>query len=459
MTAHRLLVSSAAGTDWARAPQPVRRRVVDLVADVVAVAGLASTRPELLALAATVGRDVPVGPATVVGSERGWPAATAAFLNGCAVAADQLQDGHRPARGHPAAHVVVAALAYAESWDASDTEFLSAVLAGYEVGTRIGRMMGGTPPGVHDIGTWGQVAASAALARLLAPGDIDVMSRALDLSAAAVLLTDARTVFAGRTGSHLFLGSSVQQGVSAALAAVAGLVPEPGAVRRHLAAVAAAQWSELEVGCDPSGWTRYEVLDGYVKVHPTCAHLHGVNDAIDELLADGIDADAVTEVEVRVFAGAAQFAEVAQNELAARFSVPTSVAIALATGRLDESTVTDEVVTSARVRALADRVRVVHDPQLDAGYPAGRPARVSVTLTDGSVRTRATGRPRWDADRAPDPAELAAKSERLLRHRFGGGAAAILEAVHRLGDGGSVRQLGRLLRAGAGSATGGVATQ
>ena len=76
------------------------------------------------------------------------------------------------------------------------------------------------------------------------------------------------------------------------------------------------------------------------------------------------------------------------------------------TGRLDETTMTDDAVTAPDVLDLARRVRVVHDPELDAGYPAGRPARVRVTLRDGGERSAAADRPRGDADRAFSRAEL-----------------------------------------------------
>ena len=168
--AEQVLGRAVASTRWEDAPPAVRDRVVDLVADTVAVAALGSARSELRALVARLRRR-PGGSAAVPGSARGWPASTAAFLAGCAVAADQLQDGHRPARGHPASHVATAVLAVAQEVGASGAEVLSAVLAGYEAGVRVGRAMGGTPAGVHDIGTWGELAAAAGVARLLAPGD------------------------------------------------------------------------------------------------------------------------------------------------------------------------------------------------------------------------------------------------------------------------------------------------
>ncbi|WNV76180.1 MmgE/PrpD family protein [Geodermatophilus sp. DSM 44513] len=441
------LAAAVSTTSWAACPGAVRDRVVDLVADCVAVTALGSRRPELSRVVAGYAAHTPDGPATVVGRSRGWPAATAAFLNGCAVAADQLQDGHRPARGHPAAHVVPAVLALGEEVDATGGEVLSAVLAGYEAGVRLGRAMGGTPPGVHDIGTWGQVAASAAAARLLAPGDAAAARRALELSAAAVLLTDAGTVFGGAPGGHAFLGASVQLGTTLGAAAVAGLAARPGALDRHLAAVAAQDWDPVHLGVAPDGgWDRHEVLAGYVKAHPTCAHLHGVNDAVADLLDDGVRGADVASVEVRTWAGAAGLDSPAEDELSARFSIPTSVAVALVHGRLDETTMTSAVVTSPAVRDLAARVRVVHDATLDAGYPAGRPASVRLTLADGGTRTAAAARPRGDADRAFSRAELAAKAERLLVARFGTAGRSVLAAVHALADGGDARTVGAALR-------------
>ncbi|SCG68029.1 MmgE/PrpD family protein [Micromonospora humi] len=433
------LAATGSATDWAAAPPAVRDRVVDLVADTVAVAALGSGRAELRALHA--GSDGS-GAATVVGSPNGWPASVAQFLNGSAIAADQLQDGHRPARGHPASHVVPAVLALAEERDLPGVELLSAVLAGYHVGVRVGRAMGGTPDGVHDIGTWGQVGAAAGVARLLAPGDADAVRRAVELAASAVLLSDAATVFAGRTGGHAFLGASVQLGASLGAAAVAGLEPLPGALERHLAAVAARDWSDagLEHG--------HEVLAGYTKAHPTCAHLHGVNDAVADVVAATGPLSDVVRVEVRTFAHAARFDAVADGELAARFSVPTSVAVALLTGRLDETTLTARSVCSAPVRELAARVEVRHDPALDAGYPAGRPARVRVERADGSVLTGAADLPRGDGARAFGRDVSRAKARRLLGHRFPGHADVVLTAIDGLATGG-VRALGAALRAAA----------
>jgi 2-methylcitrate dehydratase PrpD len=446
------LAAAVARTSWIDAPGEVRDRVVDLVADCVAVTALGSARRELQRLVEVHDRLTPDGDASVLGSARGWPPMTAMLLNATALAADQLQDGHRLGRGHPASHVVPAVLALAEQVGYDATELLSAVLAGYEAGVRVGRAMGGTPRGVHDIGTWGQVAVAAATARLLAPDDAAAARRALELAGSAVLLTDAHTVFAGHDGSHTFLGSSVQAGAAQGMAAVAGLAAAPGALSRHLGTVGATRWDPAPLVV-PGRWDAYEVLGGYVKVHASCAHLHGVNDAVADLTALGVRGGDVTAVRVDAFAGAAVFDAVADGELAARFSVPTTVAVALLDGGLDETTLTDDRVRAHDVRDLAARVQVVHDPDLDDGYPAGRPARVTAVQRDGRRVEASAGRPRGDADRALSRDELRAKAERLLRHRFGDAGLDVLESVHGLATGMPVAALGRTLRRAAGASS------
>lgn len=461
------LARAVAATSWSRAPQAVRDHVVDLVADCVAVAALGSARPELRRLTqlherlldpteASTGRSpgsppgATAGGASVLGSERGWPATTAMMLNATAVAADQLQDGHRLGRGHPASHVVPAVLALAEQTGADGPEVLSAVLAGYEAGVRVGMAMGGTPRGVHDIGTWGQLAAAAGTSRLLAPGDTAAAARALELAGGAVLLTDATTVFAGHDGSHSFLGASVQLGAEQGLAAVAGLGAAPGTLDRHLGSVAAASWDPAPLQVNGT-WSRFEVLHGYVKTHPTCAHLHGINDAVDDLVAAGLHGSDVESVVVSAYSGAACFGAVADSELAARFSVPTSVAVALLDGRLDETTLTAERVASRDVRDLAARVTVVHDAALDEGYPAGRPARVRVHLVDGSRREAGAGLPRGDDEHRWCREALQNKAARLLTNRFGSAGDEVLAAVHALAADGDARGLGRQIRSAAAS--------
>ncbi|MFW0785979.1 MmgE/PrpD family protein [Gordonia sp. CPCC 206044] len=436
----------------------VADRAVAVTLDVLAaaVSGLAHADVAALRVAVGPGGD---GPASVVGRRAGACAALAAYLNAAPIAREQWQDGHRRARGHPASHVVPAVLAVAESVDASGQAALAAVLAGYETGVRIGVAMDGTSPGVHDIGTWAGVGATVGVTHLLTDGDPAALARAVDVAAALALLPDAATVFGGHTAQNLLLPTSVAQAVTNGQAAAAGLQASPGALERHFAAVAARDPDGFVTRLmglidfrteDPGDWM---VLDGYLKRHPTCALLHGVNDAVEDLVvaeplcADEICADEIVSIRVRTYAAAAAFDEPApQNELHARFSIPWTVAAGTVLGGLSEA-FSPRALADPSLLALAARVYVEHDAALDPGYPAGRPAVVSVHLRDGRVVSAASrGAPRGDGPSALDDPTIAAKPVTLLSVGGADWADEAIAAVSALTDGGSARDLGEVLR-------------
>ena len=89
------------------------------------------------------------------------------------------------------------------------------------------------------------------------------------------------------------------------------------------------------------------------------------------------------------------------------------------------------------MRRLAARVTVCHDPALDDGYPAGRPARVRVVRADGSELTASADLPRGDAERAVE--EI---SEEIVTDTMAAGSAtAVREAIDRFYAAGCTRVL------------------
>jgi 2-methylcitrate dehydratase PrpD len=421
--------------DEARAPEAVRLRLRAVIADVLAAAIASSERPDVAAARSALLAGT--GPSTVIGGSAGAAPALAALVNALPIAAEQNQDGHRPARGHPGSHVVPAVLAVAEAAGASGAATLSAVLAGYEVGVRVGITMGGTPPGVHDIATWGTVGAAAGVAHLISGGDGAAVAAAVDLAAGTPVLPSAEVVFSGASGQLLLLGLGAHSGVVWGQAATAGLRPLPGALERHF-----LRWSVAPGAGPPRApdgeqqeWT---ILEGYLKRHPTCAHLHGVQDAVEDLAARRpFAAEGIAGVEVRTYPQAAVFdAPRPANDLAARFSIPWAVAAGLC-GSGDSFAA--EALADPRLQELAARVSVVADPELAGGYPAGRPAVVSVQMRDGSVHRAGAERPRGDGPAALEDPQVRGKPVRLIAGRWGRArAAAVLTAVDRLAEDGLV---------------------
>ena len=89
----------------------------------------------------------------------------AALANATAGVALEVDEGNRWGGGHPSIHVMPAALAVAEELEADGARFIEALIAGYEVTSRLG---GATRQraNVHSHGTWGTAGAAVAVARL-----------------------------------------------------------------------------------------------------------------------------------------------------------------------------------------------------------------------------------------------------------------------------------------------------
>jgi 2-methylcitrate dehydratase PrpD len=442
------LAKAAASTRWRALPQAVRDQYRDLIRDTLAVIAAGLAHPAMrAALARTSGE---TGAASVPGEMRGFPAAKAAFLNGAATTVLQYQDGHRMARGHPMSHVLPAVLALAEREGTSVGALLTAIVAGYETGVRIGCAMNGVAEGLHDAGTWGTIAAAVSATHVLTRGDAAKIAEAIESASAVALQPDRETAAAGAESHHLYIGFGASMGVAIAEQAAIGWQGRRASLETFFGPRAGAAFEPRALlrGVDPArGWSAYEAMNAYIKHHPTCAHLHGINDAVAQsIVAHAPTVDDINDVLVETYAHALAYdARAVPNDLAARFSIAMTVALALTTGGLAD-TAFDHVHDPA-VQELATRVRVRHDPALDAGYPAGRPARVTILKRSGEKHVATVVHPYGDCTNPMSPADRAAKAERLLALRFGSAAAEVGRRIEAALDGdGSIDALTAALR-------------
>jgi len=447
-SASTLLARAAAATRWSALPPGVQDQAADLILDTLGVIAAGSMDDAYAAFARASASDA--GPCSVIGRVARTGAAAAALVNGGAATVLQLQDGHRIARGHPASHIVPAALAMAEAQGCSGEDFLSAFVAGYEASARIGIALGGLKPELHDAGTWGTMGAAVA-ATLLLTRDVATVASAIDGAASVAMLPWSQTAPQGAGVHHLYIGLSASMGVTTARAAVAGMDAIPGTVERFFGprAGAAFEQARLAHGVTDGGWAHHELMQAYLKVHPTCAHLHGLNDAVMQLVDDsGVRGEAVAAVDIASYAhGLAYDNPAPRTVLAARFSAAFTTAIALLRGRLDTQTLTAEALRDPEVVSLVQRTTVRHDPALDAHYPAGRPARVTLTLRDGRMLSAFCIHPRGDSTNPSTRGERRDKAAQLLAARFGGdGAARVLAAFDALLEAGPLSALTAALR-------------
>ncbi|HEY1392230.1 MAG TPA: MmgE/PrpD family protein, partial [Methylibium sp.] len=163
------LAEFAARLDFAEIPPAVLRRAEDLMLDWFgsALAGKNARPVETLThFLESMGPGE--GPSELLIHRRRSSPLIAAMVNAAASHFAEQDDVHNGSVFHPAAVVFPAALAVAQALGRSGAELLASVVAGYEVGIRIGEFLGRSHYKVfHTTGTAGTFAAAAAAGRLL----------------------------------------------------------------------------------------------------------------------------------------------------------------------------------------------------------------------------------------------------------------------------------------------------
>ncbi len=426
-------------------PVPARVHAALVITDTIGAVLGGSVEPEIRRLHRET--QWSAGPATVLaagfrGAEPWW----AIVANGTAGTMLELDEGNRFARGHPAIHVLPAALAEAERTGASGEAMVAAFILGYDVAARLGAAAP-VRPGMHMHGVHGAVGAAAAVARLR---DLDAAAtaRALAVAAGLTIATSWQTALGGATVRNAYAGVAGANGWLAVDLAQAGFTGLGDMLTETFGRISGSAL-DLHVALDGIG-RRFEVTRNYFKRYACCRYNHAAIEALEALLAEGaVEADRVAAIRVSTYAAAATMASPDPGgSLGAKFSIPYALAARLVLGDCGPEAFREPALSDPRLRELARRIEVVEDPALTARLPEARPARIEVRLTGGAVLTRQVDTASGEFDRPYSREALLEKflalAGQVLRGRGARGAWALGETLERLK---SMRELTDSLRA------------
>ncbi|HVV17945.1 MAG TPA: MmgE/PrpD family protein, partial [Pseudonocardiaceae bacterium] len=272
-------------------------------------------------------------------------------------------------------------------------EIVTAVVAGYEVGTRIGNTVSPSAfhRGFHPCGLTSTFAAAAAIATLLGL-DTDHYVNALGLagSQAAGLMASQFGAMAKRFHS----GKAAQNGIIAALAAREGLTGVRDVLEAPYGGFCSTYSAEYDLDYAVTGLgEHWEILRNGFKQYSSLASSQTSVDALRAIMArDGVTADDVAAVlietteMVHVHCG---WPYVPNGEtIAAQMNLPYTAAVTLIDGTAFIDGYTDDRLADPRILELAGRVKVVVAPDLDAlGKDEMRAVRVTLTTKAGREHT------------------------------------------------------------------------
>jgi 2-methylcitrate dehydratase PrpD len=404
-------------------------------------------------MAAEVLTEAPRGRSTIVGQRATVAAPAAALCNGTAAHGFELDDHLDEAIVHPGAIIVSAVMAAAEAVEATGARFLLGVIVGYEFANRLGLAMGVTPSqrGWHKTSVVGPVAAAVGAAKTMGL-PVDEMQCAVGLACASASGTKAFA--AGEGGGmekRMHAGRAAEAGVRMAQLAARGFTAPPRAIegRFGLLDVMAGEKARPELLAEGLG-AKWAVEHVYVKLYPCCAWIQAAAQQLFELRgARPLTPEEVKSVRIGVsaYARAQNGNPLPQDTMGAQFSIPYCVALALTGDPADPNEYNDAALANAARRALAQRVEIVVDPEMEAAYPRHYGARVELELSDGRRKTSA----RLDPHGMPaDPCseeELEQKFLRLARRvRSADDASRILAQVGELTAAPGLGRLTELLK-------------
>jgi 2-methylcitrate dehydratase PrpD len=314
--------------------------------------------------------------------KRGSPLLTA-FLDGTAGTMLEIDEGNQYARGHPGIHVVPAVLAAAQTKKVSGQQAITAVALGYEIGARIG-MASKLRVTMHPHGTWGTVGAAVSVAKVHRANAAD-MASVINVASSLGLTTSRRTMLEGGTVRNTYAGFSNMLGLMAWDLVKAGFTGEADGVGSVYGGIAADGF-DPQVMTEALG-TRWEIARNYFKLHAACRYNHGALDALGLIIAKTggrLDAETIEAIDVETYVWAAQLDHPEPaNMLAAKFSMPFSLATYIVNGAATLDAFREQARSDAVTRALAKRITITEDPALTAQLPGQRPARVRVRLKGG----------------------------------------------------------------------------
>ena len=379
------------------------------------------------------------------------PSANVALGLGVMIHGFDFDDYHN-AKIHPGAPVIPAAMAVGEAIGASGRDILTALVAGYETMIRVSLATGPNASrlkGWHLTGTTGTFGAAAAAGNLLGLNG-EQMASALGMAG-----TQSAGLWAfladGAMSKRFHPGRAGQSGVMAAMLARKGfqgptqiLETEDGGFCKATSDQVDLSLITIELG------TRFLCRDVNIKPYACCASSHSAIDAVFELRkgqrfapSDVERIRVKTAESVKLQCG---FEYRAMGVVQAQMSLQYIVAVSLVDGAALLEQFSDTRISEPQVMALAGRVEVVTDPEMDKLYPGRYANKVEIFLKGGQRFEARIDFARGSAESPMDFSEVAGKFRSLAGPVFTEDRVdQLIETVERLELLDDIRELTRLL--------------
>lgn len=327
--------------------------------------------------------------ASIFGHNRVTDVTRAIFYNGIMSHALELDDVHTGSKSHIGAVVVITAYAISEAFNLSGKAFLSAVVVGYDVMSRIGmgmNVVSHRKKGFHATGIIGTFGASAVASYLLG------LDEDQTVSAFGMAGTQSSGLWAflaeGSSCKKLHVARAAVNGFEAALLSKSGMTGPEGI----LTAVDGGLYRAMSDGFEMSNVDKdlgrvYEINHIDKKPYPCCRSIHHAIDAA-LILAEtyklhGKDIEKIIVETYDVAILQCGFKNYPININEAKFSIAYCVAVAILHSRVTQTEFSAKVHQDASTKALSSKVSVIESKLFSDRYPERWGCRMTIVLKNG----------------------------------------------------------------------------
>ena len=349
--------------------------------------------------------------ATILGSGERTSPVGAALANGFACNALDIDDGYRMVKGHPGACVLPVLLAASETApQTTGSDFLIALIIGYEVGIRAGLIRHGSYPTYHSSGSWGAIGGAAAAGRILGLNE----NKLREAMGAAEYHAPIAPMMKGIQKPSM-VKDSIGWGNMVAMAST--LLAQEGftGVEPLFSEPPNQDWIE-GLGSE------YLMLNLYFKPYAVCRWSQpAVRGALKVVKENVLSLESISRIRVRTFEAAAALSRAnPQNTEEAQYNLAYPVAVALHDGQVGPRQVLPPRIFETSLLELADRVDVEVNPEFEQAFPRKTYAEVVVHTEDGQEFSSGPVQPPWEP-----PHDLPADAD--LEEKFIGLVSPILD--------------------------------
>ena len=318
------------------------------------------------------------------------PSTSAPLANGTLIHSFEMDDLHRVGVIHPGAEAIPAADALVRRAGKVDGKrFLTAIVAGYEVGCRVG-MTGGASQlrrGFHPSATSGTFAAGAAAAKML---QLDPVKTLHTLGIAG---TQAAGLMAAQHSSmvkRMHPGRSAQAGIYGALLANKGFTGIEDVLEASYGGFCSTFCDNPNLSHLTQGLgERFETLNVGCKPYPCCGSNHTSIDALKKILRDHseVSADNVDKIRIRTTRATklhVGWPYTPKSITTAQMNLPFCVAALLHDRDFFVDQVTEKSIHNEAMLQTTRKIEVVEEPEFEALGDEGRHGvDLEVQLQDG----------------------------------------------------------------------------